>query len=390
VIDFNLIIKNMDEKFVRVNDIKIRKKNGIIRVSSDSMNIKINLNLIAVEVIRYCNKPRSRDDIKKNYGSDGSIVFDILRENSLLVRKEDADITPAFYKSFENFNAHRSMLSDSFRVSQYKRAIDESVKKGDIVIDAGSGTGLLAVLAAKAGAKKVYAIEASNYAKIAKKTAFDSGVSKKIEVIQDDFSRVKLPEKVDVLITETFGSLIFNEGAAPDLKNCIKKNLKKDAILIPGSVSFYVGTLKRQPTCFREMSSLLKYGVDLSFFQKKSENIPIRLRLNSSDIAESVHLGTYSILTDLSKDDFYINAKISGPTEFIAMWFELHLSPTTTISTAPTCIENYFSHWGGQVVIPFNLDSGEHKLSCKFKFLKYNRRRIVIEFDSPFKKNVVL
>ena len=56
------------------------------------------------------------------------------------------------------------MLSDQVRLDAYRRAIEETVQPGDVVVDAGSGTGILALYAAKAGARKVYAIEQSDFA----------------------------------------------------------------------------------------------------------------------------------------------------------------------------------------------------------------------------------
>ena len=50
-------------------------------------------------------------------------------------------------------------LHDVARTRMWKEAIEDSVKPGDVVVDAGSGTGILGVFAAMAGAKKVYCVE---------------------------------------------------------------------------------------------------------------------------------------------------------------------------------------------------------------------------------------
>ena len=68
-----------------------------------------------------------------------------------------------------------AMLLDVNRNSAYENAIRSLVKPGDVVIDAGTGTGLLAMIAARAGAKKVFAIEMNDsFAELATKIIFDN------------------------------------------------------------------------------------------------------------------------------------------------------------------------------------------------------------------------
>ena len=54
-------------------------------------------------------------------------------------------------------------LSDKKRVNSFEKAIAETIKKGDLVLDVGSGTGILTFLALKHGASKVYAVEIDPY-----------------------------------------------------------------------------------------------------------------------------------------------------------------------------------------------------------------------------------
>ena len=55
---------------------------------------------------------------------------------------------------------HRNMLTDKVRMSLYAEAIPAVVKSGDAVLDIGTGSGVLALLSIRAGASKVYAVEA--------------------------------------------------------------------------------------------------------------------------------------------------------------------------------------------------------------------------------------
>ncbi|MGO8897159.1 MAG: methyltransferase domain-containing protein [Isosphaeraceae bacterium] len=60
---------------------------------------------------------------------------------------------------FESAAAHLWMVYDARRVGRFRRAIQETVIQGDVVVDLGTGMGLLAFLCARAGARRVHAIE---------------------------------------------------------------------------------------------------------------------------------------------------------------------------------------------------------------------------------------
>lgn len=69
-----------------------------------------------------------------------------------------------YFDSYSHFSIHEEMLKDTVRTKAYKNAImqNPSLFKDKIVMDVGSGTGILSIFAAKAGAKHVYGIEKAN------------------------------------------------------------------------------------------------------------------------------------------------------------------------------------------------------------------------------------
>ena len=77
------------------------------------------------------------------------------------------------------------MLEDSVRTPKYREAIvgNPSNFAGKVVMDVGCGSGILSLFAAQAGAKKVYACEASGAAEIARKLIKANGFDNIIEVI---------------------------------------------------------------------------------------------------------------------------------------------------------------------------------------------------------------
>ncbi|XP_060190983.1 probable histone-arginine methyltransferase 1.3 [Lycium barbarum] len=74
---------------------------------------------------------------------------------------------------------------------------------GRVVVDVGAGSGILSLFAAQAGAKHVYAIEASEMADYARKLiAGNPSLNERITVIKGKVEDVELPEKADILISE--------------------------------------------------------------------------------------------------------------------------------------------------------------------------------------------
>ena len=105
------------------------------------------------------------------------------------------------------FDFHHSMLVDEVRTSSFLRAILTTVKAG-----IGSGTGVLSLFAVMAGASRVYSIEREQIIEIAREIASQNGVSDSIVFIEGSPLEVEIPERADVLITETIGNVGFDEG----------------------------------------------------------------------------------------------------------------------------------------------------------------------------------
>ena len=91
-------------------------------------------------------------------------VLNMLIEEGALVRP-DAGRGPA--SGWADPVEHARMLHDDRRTGDYLAALAAAVRPGDVVLDIGTGSGVLAVAAARAGARRVYAVEASDIAEVA-------------------------------------------------------------------------------------------------------------------------------------------------------------------------------------------------------------------------------
>lgn len=124
-------------------------------------------------------------------------------------------------------------LIDEKRSLAFKKAIQKTVQKGDIVVDMGTGSGILAMFAARVGAKKVYAVEIDeNNVRTLKNTFLENGLADIIEVIHGDVTKVQLPEKVNVIIGEMIATALIEELQVPAMNNILKYARKDCRVLL--------------------------------------------------------------------------------------------------------------------------------------------------------------
>lgn len=90
----------------------------------------------------------------------------------------------------------------------FRKAIKETVKEGDLVLDIGSGSGLLSIFAAESGARQVVGAEYNApLATLAQQIIADNGLDKKIKIVPKMSHSLTvgpgcdLPERANVLVT---------------------------------------------------------------------------------------------------------------------------------------------------------------------------------------------
>ncbi|KAF5452343.1 hypothetical protein F2P56_027350 [Juglans regia] len=132
--------------------------------------------------------------------------------------KFDDKIEPSSAKMYFHYYGQllhqQNMLQDYVRTGTYYAAVLENRSDftGRVVVDVGAGSGILSLFAVQAGAKHVYAVEASEMAEYARKLiAGNPSLGQRITVVKGKIEEVELPEKADILISEPMGTLLVNE-----------------------------------------------------------------------------------------------------------------------------------------------------------------------------------
>lgn len=142
------------------------------------------------------------------------------------------------------------MLTDRPRQEAYRDAIlsNSSLFVGKTVLDVGAGTGILSIFCAQAGAAKVYAIEASRIADLARETVKENGFDNIIEVHQtkiEDFTFNEEDQRqVDIIVSEWMGFYLLHEGMLDSVLYARDKFLKPTGSMFPQNASINLGINK--------------------------------------------------------------------------------------------------------------------------------------------------
>lgn len=142
-------------------------------------------------------------------------------------------------EDFSDLYEHEKMLADSTRINTYYEGIKKFIKKGDVVVDLGTGTGILSFLASKQEPKTIYAIDQSEFIDVAKDIALHNKIDN-IEFVHKNSREFEIDAKADVIIQEQMGEVLFNENMIENILDLKKRVLKNGGIILPGKYEFFI------------------------------------------------------------------------------------------------------------------------------------------------------
>lgn len=235
---------------------------------------------------------------------------------------------------------HRRLLADTVRTQSLQRAIAQTVRAGDVVLDLGSGTGILACFACQAGARKVYAVEAGDAVGLARELCRKNGLQDRVVFLQELSARVDLPDRVDVLVTETLGNFGLEEGLLGAVIDARARFLKPNGAIIPQSVELFITPVELH-AAYRRIETWTNdlYGLDFSPLRPFATNNLYAVRLEpEAFLADPVSLGRLRLAdvnTPAVRSDVSVVARRQGTLHGLGGWFTAELSKDISLSNAP-------------------------------------------------------
>ena len=150
-----------------------------------------------------------------------------------------------YFDSYSHISIHETMLRDEARTMAYAKALEENTEyfKDKVVLDVGCGTGILCMLAARSGAKKVVGIDLSSIIDRSKKIIEKNGYSDVITLVKGRLENTKLPleeGEVDVIVSEWMGYALYYENMLSSVIFARNKYLSNNGIMLPSTACLYI------------------------------------------------------------------------------------------------------------------------------------------------------
>nr|KYP54986.1 putative protein arginine N-methyltransferase 4.2 [Cajanus cajan] len=256
----------------------------------------------------------------------------------------------------------KEMLSDRVRMDAYFNAIFENKRHfagKKTVLDVGTGSGILAIWSAQAGARKVYAVEATKMSEHARALVKANNLQDIVEVIEGSMEDVTLPEKVDVIISEWMGYFLLRESMFDSVIHARDHWLKPTGVMYPSHARMWMAPIKT--------------GIgDHKFGDYESTMDDWHNFVDETKAYYGVDMSTLTKPFAEEQRKYYLQA--NGRSEDLA-------ENMIELTTAPSV--DYGTHWGQQVFLlhpPMHLSEGDDiKVSFLMSRSKENHRLMEVE-----------
>ena len=143
-----------------------------------------------------------------------------------------------------HLNEYGQMIADQVRMDPYAYALKAAVGPDSVVLDIGAATGIHALLACKFGARHVYAVESNEAIHLAREVAQANGFGDRITFIHDLSTRVTLPKRADVIVSDLRGVLPLFGTHIPAIVDARQRHLAPGGTLIPKRDSLWVALVE--------------------------------------------------------------------------------------------------------------------------------------------------
>ena len=254
---------------------------------------------------------------------------------------------------------HVPMMNEQHRNQAYFDALQAVITPHSTVFEIGTGSGLLAMMAAKLGAKQVNTCESVPLiAETAKQIIKDNQFENTINVISkkslDIEIGVEISEQADILVSEIFSSELLGEHVLPSLEDAKRRLLKPQGQVIPAAGSIMIA-LFTGDDIKRNLIVDDSFGFNLQRFNSVVSNKRMIAR-NDLEI-ELLSDGIAAFDFDFESNDYFpsetksvlITVKTAGRCYGILQWmrldmakgkdivFENHPSQTSKVSNWQQC-----------------------------------------------------
>jgi len=239
--------------------------------------------------------------------------------------------------SIANYGA---MIADEPRMHAYAAALRQVVEPNSVVLDLGSGSGIMAFLACRFGARKVIAVEPDNVLQLARQIAAASGLDARIEFLHGLSTSVERPRCCDVVVSDLRGVLPLCTRHIPAIVDVRERWLAGGGIQVPSEDSIFGAVIESQSVWDKHFQGwMANVGVDFSPAMQVRSGCMGRVALGPETLLTEPALWAsidYRTVTSPNHEArLSWRAHREGTGHGIALWFESVLADGVTLSNRP-------------------------------------------------------
>jgi ubiquinone/menaquinone biosynthesis C-methylase UbiE len=257
------------------------------------------------------------------------------------------------------------MIADKARFGAYADAIERAVRPGDVVVDLGCGPGVFALLACRAGAKRVYAIDAGEVIHFARQLAVANGFAGRIEFLHGDSRQIQLAERANVIVSDVRGALPLFADALLSIEDARERFLMPGGAQIPLRDTVYAAIVET-PEFYKRLTSPWKdagRGVDFTAALPLVLNSVYKVRSQNSQLLTEPQ--SWCTLDYTAHPNPRAGAKLrfratrSGTAHGVTAWFETQLFEEIGFSSAPGNMGTIYGQGFLPWIEPVTLETGQ-------------------------------
>lgn len=249
-----------------------------------------------------------------------------------------------------SLEAYGDMIHDRVRFDAYLRELRQTVRPGDVVLDIGTGTGIFALVAARLGARHVYAVETSDAVQLGRECAAASGLADVTTFFQGLSTEFQPPEKADVIVSDLRGVLPLHGGHVPAIIDARQRLLKPGGTLIPLGDSIKTAVVS-SPSVYEQVTSPWdgsSLGIDLGPALRLATNRWRSAVIDASDLisspAELFTLDYTTIAAPEAAGSASLVIDRDAPAHGLVVWFDAQLAQDISLTTAPGAPRLVYGH----------------------------------------------
>lgn len=250
--------------------------------------------------------------------------------------------------------SYGAMISDEVRIEAYAEALRRAVRSDSVVVDIGTGTGIFALIACQNGARRVYALDSSEFVHLAAHTAAENGFADRMICLQAISTAVDLPEKADVVVSDICGQLPWVPGRMEAIDDARRRLLAPGGVLIPNADRVWLA-LAQADKDYRRISSPWverPFGLAMEAATSAARNRVTSLSGKRVDLLSEPVLVAAHNYSELQKSDLDVDLLIEvtrvGTAHGFVLWFDIDLVEGVGFSSAPGGNAEVY----GQVFLP--------------------------------------